>query len=173
VRQVVTFKEGNQLALRGFDGLLDRGEALGFERRLAVGWNCRRQMLQGLEQWAGCSRLIGGELENGEDRARRRLRLDESGSDAALEVANLLIKVNRQRSQPGYPGDSVAIRVDNGGLGCIVADIEESVAVVEWYARFIEACRLNPHVEPPLQQAPGQSSLTAGGRRRQTRQAHS
>jgi hypothetical protein len=172
VRQVVTFKERNQLALGGFDGLLDRSQALGSERSLAVGWNCRGQVFQGFEQWAGRGGLIGGELENGEYRGRSRLRLDKSGSDAALEVVNLLIKVNRQRSQPGYPGDRIAIRVDDGGLGRIVPGIEKSVPVVEWYAPFIEARCLDPYAEPPREQAPSQGILATRRRWRQSRQSH-
>ncbi len=95
MRQVVTFKEGNELALSRFDGLLDRGEGGGSERSLAVGRNCRGQVSQGPEQRTGFGRLVRGEFENGEDRTRCRLRLDKSGRDTALEVVNLLIKVDR------------------------------------------------------------------------------
>src|SRR5215469_15009624 len=129
-------------------------------------------MFQRLEQWTGCGRLVRGDLENAEDRVRCRLWLDEAGSDTALEVVDLLIEVDRQCSEPGYPGHSITISADNGRLGRVVAAIEESVPIVERNAGFIEACRLNAHAEPPLEQAPSQGILTSRRRWRQTRQSH-
>lgn len=115
------------------------------------------------EQRTGSGRLVRGELENGEHRAGRRLRLDKSASDAALEVVDLLIKVHRQSSQPSYPRDRISISSNDGCFCCVVGGIEKTIPVVEGNTRCIETCRLDPHAESPVKQLASQGLFASLG----------